>query len=160
MLIIYNDNYKDILMRYYQSHFDGKFPTYSSVNTEEISQGEDKAKRKVYTESVKDIYGHDIAFGSLPPLPPHAHLENCQYWKVFGNLDLKNNSPNNRHIIATIYYKYYYSISNLSVFLPQSGNCWFKVCALGCQYWKVFGNLDLKNNSPNNRRIIAKLFIK
>ena len=84
MLIIYNDNYKDILMRYYQSHFDGKFPTYSSVNTEEISQGEDKAKRKVYTESVKDIYGHDIAFGSAKSKKEAQQIAAKEACKMFG----------------------------------------------------------------------------
>ena len=84
MLIIYNDNYKDILMRYYQSHFDGKFPTYSSVNTEEISQGEDKAKRKVYTESVKDIYGHDIAYGSAKSKKEAQQIAAKEACKMFG----------------------------------------------------------------------------
>ena len=84
MLIIYNDNYKDILMRYYQSHFDGKFPTYSSVNTEEISQGEDKAKRKVYTESVKDIYGRDIAFGSAKSKKEAQQIAAKEACKMFG----------------------------------------------------------------------------
>jgi dsRNA-specific ribonuclease len=84
MLIIYNDNYKDILMRYYQSHFDGKFPTYSSVNTEEISQGEDKAKRKVYTESVKDIYGNDIAFGSAKSKKEAQQIAAKEACKMFG----------------------------------------------------------------------------
>jgi hypothetical protein len=32
------------------------------------------------------------------------------------------NLPNNRHIIAKIFNKYFYSIINLSVILPQSGN--------------------------------------
>ena len=84
MLIIYNDNYKDILMRYYQCHFDGKFPTYSSVNMEEISQGEDKAKRKVYTESVKDIYGHDIAFGSAKSKKEAQQISAKEACKMFG----------------------------------------------------------------------------
>lgn len=84
MLIIYNDNYKDILMRYYQSHFEGKFPTYSSINTEEISQGEDKAKRKVYTESVKDIYGNDIAFGSAKSKKEAQQIAAKEACKMFG----------------------------------------------------------------------------
>jgi len=84
MLIIYNDNYKDILMRYYQSHFDGKFPTYSSTNMEEISQGEDKAKRKVYTESVKDIYGKDIAFGSAKSKKEAQQLAAKEACKMVG----------------------------------------------------------------------------
>ena len=33
-----------------------------------------------YSESFKPPGG-----SALPPLPPHDHLENCQYWKVFGN---------------------------------------------------------------------------
>ena len=31
--------------------------------------------------------------------------------------------PNNRHIMAKLFIKYIYSISNSSVILPQSGNC-------------------------------------
>ena len=42
---------------------------------------------------------------ALPPLPPHAHLENCQFWKVFGNWHVIIIPPNNRHIIAKIIYK-------------------------------------------------------
>ena len=41
------------------------------------------------------------------------------FWELVCN----NNSPDNRHIIAKIFYKYFYSISNTSVFLPQCGNC-------------------------------------
>jgi hypothetical protein len=82
---------------------------------------------------------------------------------IFGNdwkIGLKGNSPNNCHNIAKLFYEIILHSSISSVILPKSGNCWIKVGALGCQYWKVFGNLDLKNNSPNNRRIIAKLFIE
>ena len=76
-------------MRYYQSHFDGKFPTYASVNTEEISQGEDKAKRKIYTESVKDIYGNDIAFGSAKS----KKLEPCKSLILLSFLVLGSKVP-------------------------------------------------------------------
>lgn len=84
MLIIYNDNYKDILMRHYQSHFEGKFPTYGSISMEEIGQGDDKPKRKVYTESVKDIYGNDIAFGSAKSKKEAQQLAAKEACKMFG----------------------------------------------------------------------------
>ena len=84
MLVMYNDNYKDILMRYYQSHFDGKYPIYGDVNMEEISQGEDKPKKKVYTASVKDIYGNDISFGKAESKKKAQQIAAKEACKMFG----------------------------------------------------------------------------
>ena len=52
-----------------------------------------------------------IKVGNLPILE--------SVWELACN----NNSPNNRRIIAKLFIKYFYFISNSSVFLPQSGNC-------------------------------------
>ncbi len=84
MLVMFNDNYKDILMRYYQFNFDGKFPTYGDVSVEEISQGPDLAKKKIYTASVKDIYGNEIAFGSAKSKKEAQQLAAKEACKMFG----------------------------------------------------------------------------
>lgn len=84
MLIMFNDNYKDILMRYYQFNFEGKFPTYGDVSVEEISQGQDMSKRKIYTASVKDIYGNEIAFGSAKSKKEAQQLAAKEACKMFG----------------------------------------------------------------------------
>ena len=84
MLVMFNDNYKDILMRYYQSNFEGKFPTYGDVSVEEISQGPDLAKKKIYTSSVKNIYGNEIAFGSAKSKKEAQQLAAKEACKMFG----------------------------------------------------------------------------
>lgn len=84
MLVMYDNNYKDILMRYYQMNFEGKFPTYGDVSVEEISQGPDLAKKKIYTSSVKDIYGNEIAFGSAKSKKEAQQLAAKEACKMFG----------------------------------------------------------------------------
>jgi len=84
MLVMFNDNYKDILMRYYQSKYDGKFPTYGDVSVEEVSQGQDQQKKKIYTASVKDIYGNDLAFGSAKSKKEAQQLAAKEACKKFG----------------------------------------------------------------------------
>lgn len=84
MLVMYNDNYKDILMRYYQVHFDGKFPLYGDVGVEEISQGDDVQKKKIYTSCVKDIYGKDIAFGTAKSKKEAQQLAAKEACRIFG----------------------------------------------------------------------------
>lgn len=84
MLVMFNDNYKDILMRYYQSNFDGKFPTYGDVAVDEISQGPDLPKRKVYTSSVKDIYGNELALGTAKSKKEAQQLAAKEACKIFG----------------------------------------------------------------------------
>ena len=42
---------------------------------------------------------------------------------MFGNCSRKTNSPLLRHIIAKLFYKIILHSSNLSVILPQCGNC-------------------------------------
>jgi len=84
ILIMYNDNYKDILMRYYQFNFEGKFPTYGDISCEEISQGVDLPKKKIYTSSVKDIYGKDIAFGTAKSKKEAQQLAAKEACKMFG----------------------------------------------------------------------------
>ena len=84
MLVMFNDNYKDILMRYYQFNFEGKFPTYGDVSVEEISQGPDLAKKKIYTSSVKDIYGNEIAYGSAKSKKEAQQLAAKEACKMFG----------------------------------------------------------------------------
>jgi ribonuclease-3 len=84
MLVMYNDNYKDILMRYYQINFDGKFPIYCDTGVEEISQGDDVQKKKIYTSCVKDIYGKDLAFGSAKSKKEAQQLSAKEACKKFG----------------------------------------------------------------------------
>lgn len=84
MLVMYNDNYKDILMRYYQINFDGKFPIYCDIGVEEISQGDDVQKKKIYTSCVKDIYGKDLAFGSAKSKKEAQQLSAKEACKKFG----------------------------------------------------------------------------
>ena len=75
---------------------------------------------------------NSMSFLSVPPLPPGGNcrspltppclFEELRIKENIGNFYYIQIPPNNRQIIATVYYKYYYSISNLSVILPQSGN--------------------------------------
>jgi hypothetical protein len=48
---------------------------------------------------------------------------------IIGNLVCNKNSPDNRRIIA----KLFYTIIKLSVFLPQSGNCGAAGALQGCR---------------------------
>lgn len=86
ILIMYDSNYKDKLMRYYQKHFDGNFPTYSEIRVEEISQGNDeKVKKKIFTMGVNDIYGDTIATGtakSKKEAEQIAAKEACKIYKM------------------------------------------------------------------------------
>ena len=84
MLIMYDSNYKAILMMHYQTNFDGKFPTYGDVSVAEISEGNDMNKRKIYTASVKDIYGREIAFGSGKSKKDAQQLAAKEACKMFG----------------------------------------------------------------------------
>ena len=47
---MYDDNYKDQLMRYYQKTFNGKYPTYSEVKVEEVpcNENDSKIKKKIF----------------------------------------------------------------------------------------------------------------
>ena len=65
ILIMYDDNYKDQLMRYYQKTFNGKYPTYSEVKVEEVpcNENDSKIKKKIFTMCVNDIYGDILATG-------------------------------------------------------------------------------------------------
>ena len=71
-------------MRYYQFNFEGKFPTYGDISCEEISQGVDLPKKKIYTSSVKDIYGKDIAFGTAKSKKEAQQLAAKEACKMFG----------------------------------------------------------------------------
>jgi len=84
MLIMYDSNYKNILMMHYQTNFDGKFPTYGDVSVEEISNGDEMGKRNIYTASVKDIYGREIAFGSAKSKKEAQQLAAKEACKMFG----------------------------------------------------------------------------
>jgi hypothetical protein len=48
-------------------------------------------------------------------------LAYCQYWQLFGNGLSNNNPPDNRHIIAKIFIKYFYSIALIhQYFCPKA----------------------------------------
>jgi ribonuclease III len=66
MLILYDDNFKDQLMRYYQKMFNGKFPTYTEIKVEEIPQGdgENVPKKKIFTIAVNDVHGDELVQGT------------------------------------------------------------------------------------------------
>lgn len=81
MLIMYNDNYKDQLMRYYQNHFGGKYPTYQEVKVEEIQCGD---KKKIFTMSVNDAYGTPIAYGTAKSKKEAEQISAKEACKHFG----------------------------------------------------------------------------
>ena len=58
--------------------------SHSDVGVEEISQGDDVQKKKIYTACVKDIYGKDIAFGTAKSKKEAQQLAAKEACRIFG----------------------------------------------------------------------------
>jgi len=85
LLVMYDNNYKALLMTYYQLHFDGQTPTYGDISMKEIvDENNEMKKSKIYTCSVRDIYGNDIAFGSATNKKDAQRLAAKEACKIFG----------------------------------------------------------------------------
>ena len=86
MLIMYDDNFKDILMRYYQKMFNGKFPTYTEICVEEISQGESEnaPKKKIFTIAVNDAEGEELTQGTAKSKKEAQQIAAKEACKLYG----------------------------------------------------------------------------
>jgi ribonuclease III len=87
ILTIYDDNYKDILMRYYQKAFLGAVPTYGDIKVEEIGDSEDdsKPKKKIFTMCVYDTTKKIIGYGTAKSKKEAEQLaakEGCKYFNI------------------------------------------------------------------------------
>jgi len=79
LLIMYNDNYKHILMELYQKKF-SRHPEYAEVKIEDKPTG----KGKLYTMCVKDIYGNEFAYGKSSSKKEAEKLAAKEACKSFG----------------------------------------------------------------------------
>lgn len=82
LLLIYDNNYKHILMEVFHSRFDAN-PTYGEIGMEEVEIG-NNIKKKYYTMCVKDIYGNEIAHGKATTKKEAEQLAAKDACKSFG----------------------------------------------------------------------------
>jgi ribonuclease III len=87
ILTIYDDNYKDILMRYYQKNFLGAVPTYGDIKVDEIGDANDdtKPKKKIFTVCVYDPNKKIIGYGTAKSKKEAEQLsakEGCKYYNI------------------------------------------------------------------------------
>jgi ribonuclease-3 len=87
ILTIYDDNYKDILMRYYQRNFAGAVPTYGDIKVDEIGDPNDdtKPKKKIFTMCVFDPNKKIIGYGTAKSKKEAEQLsakEGCKFYNI------------------------------------------------------------------------------